>query len=242
LKKHVTTNDRVDELTDLMNSKIELLNGKVNNNSSDNEQFTTKLNDSLKNIDNKLKNVDAVLEKFGTFENKFNDLENLVGQMQNTFAKAETMKQMQNDLDELRKLLSANDSKYDDKFKEISDNIDKRFQYQSKIIALLEDQVKILKQTKVEIEDYETTLSKIVTLEMELNQLKNDLTLKNKVNELDLRLTEINKSQNEINNKFIKDFQNIEEFNKNLENKLIKIEKTNSETKDKVEKFNTNLR
>ena len=89
--------------------------------------------------------------------------------MQNTFAKAETMKQMQNDLDELRKLLSVNDSKYDDKFKEISDNIDKRFQYQSKIIANLEDQVKILKQTKVEVEDYETTLSKIVTLEIELN-------------------------------------------------------------------------
>merc|ERR1712110_313049 len=108
------------------------------------------------------------------------------------------------------------------------------FQYQSKIIAHLEDQVKILKQTKVEVEDYETTLSKIVTLEIELNQLKNDLTLKNKVNELDLRLAETIKSQNVINDKFINDFQNIKEFEQNLDNKLIKIEKTNSETKDKV--------
>lgn len=126
--KYHSTKSRIDELQDLMNSKIELLNGKVNSNSSEGERFSTMLNNSLKSIDEKLKNVDAVLERFGAFENKFNDLENLVANMQNTFAKAETMKQMQNDLDELRKLLSANDSRYDDKFKEISDNIDKRFQ------------------------------------------------------------------------------------------------------------------
>jgi len=240
--KYHTTKERLDELQDLMNKKIELLNGKVNNNSSDSEKFTTRLNDSLKSIDEKLKNVDAVLERFGAFENKFNDLENLVANMQNTFAKAETMKQMQNDLDELRKLLSANDSKYDDKFKEISDNIDKRFQYQSKIIANLEDQVKILKKTKVETEDYETTLSKLTTLEVELNKLKNDVTLKNFVNDLDKKLSSNIKTQNEVNEKFKKDFKSINEFKVDFENKFKLIDKSNTELKDKVEKFNLNLR
>lgn len=102
--------------------------------------------------------------------------------------------------------------------------------------------MKTLKQTKVEIEDYEITLSKLVTIEIELNQIKNDATLKNFVFDLDKKFTESTKSQGGINERFSKDFKSINEFQKIFENKLNNMDKSNTEIKDKIEKFNVNLR
>lgn len=121
--KFCETSDRLDELKDLLNSKIDVLNNKLIKNSSNSDR----LGETLANVDEKLKNVDAVLNRFHTFEGKFNDLESLVNSMQNTFAKAEQMQKLHDDLSNLQKLLLDNQSKYDQKFESIEKDIDARF-------------------------------------------------------------------------------------------------------------------
>jgi len=52
------------------------------------------------------------------------------------------------------------------------------------MISKLETQIKQLKESKVEIEEYDTTVGRVVTLERELNTIKQDDSIKNILNDL----------------------------------------------------------
>eukprot|EP00801_Mesodinium_rubrum_P001818 Mrub_01818.p1 GENE.Mrub_01818~~Mrub_01818.p1 ORF type:complete len:619 (+),score=148.87 Mrub_01818:149-1858(+) len=236
--KFCNTYDRLDELKDLLNSKIDVLNNKIIKNSSNSD----KLGETLANVDEKLKNVDAVLNRFQTFEGKFNDLEHLVNSMQNTFAKAEKMQELQNVLTDLQKLFADNQSKYDKKFESIEKDMDARFKYQSSVISKLEAQIKQLKDSKVDLEEYETTVSRIVNIEKDLNQIKQDDSIKNMINDLSKKFADQSKSQSNINERFSKDFQNSHEWQRKTDLSLTSLNKSNQEFKDKFDKLNLNIR
>lgn len=183
-----------------------------------------------------------MLNRFQTFEGKFNDLEHLVNSMQNTFAKAEKMQELQNELTDLQKLFADNQSKYDKKFESIEKDMDARFKYQSSVISKLEAQIKQLKDSKVDLEEYETTVARIVNIEKDLNQIKQDDSIKNMINDLSKKFADQSKSQSNINERFSKDFQNSHEWQRKTDLSLTSLNKSNQEFKDKFDKLNLNIR
>lgn len=109
------------------------------------------------------------------------------------------------------------------------------------MISKLETQIKQLKESKVEIEEYDTTVGRVVTIERELNTIKQDDSIKNIINDLTKKLNDQTKTQNNINERFSKDFQASSEWQRKADISMNSLNKLNQEIRDKFDKLNMKI-